>query len=65
MFGQQPQQQYGYPQQGYLQQQAYSQQQYGGYQPAPMAPKMSAEQMLNQISPASPRSRRTACRARG
>lgn len=49
MFGQQPQQQYGYPQQGYLQQQAYSQQQYGGYQPAPMAPKMSAEQMLNQI----------------
>lgn len=49
MFGQQPQQQYGYPQQGYPQQQAYSQQQYGGYQPAPMAPKMSAEQMLNQI----------------
>ena len=48
MFGQ-PQQQYGYPQQGYPQQQAYSQQQYGGYQPAPMAPKMSAEQMLNQI----------------
>lgn len=49
MFGQQPQQQYGYPQQGYPQQLAYSQQQYGGYQPAPMAPKMSAEQMLNQI----------------
>ena len=50
MFGQQPQQQYGYPQQGYQQpQQAYGQQQYGGFQPAPVASKMSASQMLDQI----------------
>lgn len=50
MFGKQPQQQYGYQQQGYQQpQQAYWQQQYGGFQPAPVASKMSASQMLDQI----------------